>query len=326
MDQLRWQPTASIESLRERARILQRIRAFFDQYEIVEVDTPLISQSGTPDPHLQSFTTYYLADPSIEPLLRYLHTSPEFPMKRLLAAQMGSIFQICKVFRQGERGRVHNPEFTMLEWYRPGFSFQQLIDEVLTLFTHVVGAYQHLLAPEQITYQQLFLKYMHIDPLIADDEVLKNMAQQKGAEIHSTMSRNDWLDLLMSLYIEPELGKDRATCVTHYPADQAALARIDPANPAVAERFELYYQGVELANGFTELTDAREQRKRFEHENMLRKQSGLAEIHLDEHFLHALESGMPQSSGVAIGIDRLVMVALGKQSLDQVMAFPIEIS
>ncbi len=324
MDSSSWQPTASIASLIERARILQRIRAFFDERDVVEVETPLLSRAGTVDPHIHSFTTEYLSDQCKQGDIKYLQTSPEFAMKRLLASQIGAIYQICKVFRQGERGRYHNPEFTLLEWYRPGFVFQQLIDEVVTLFTQIIGAYQQLKPPEQICYQQLFMKHLDIDPLTATTATLENIANKRGVRIDATMKRSDWLDLLMTLYIEPELGKDHMTCVTHYPAEQASLARIDPENSMVAERFEIYYQGVELANGFVELTDADEQQQRFINENQIRQESGLAQIPLDQHFLQALKHGMPQSSGVAVGVDRLVMVALGKQILDEVICFPID--
>ncbi len=315
MDSLNWQPVATRETLVERARILNAIRAFFHSRGLLEVETPILSTASIPDPHIESF---YTRSTDVK---RYLQTSPEFAMKRLLASGYGAIFQICKVFRQGERGKRHNPEFTMLEWYHPGYSYQQLMQELDALFHEIVNRYQRIGTTQFLSYQQAFINHVSIDPLTASIEDLKDAATNHGITISLDLNRHQWLDLLMTHLVEPNLGMGHATFITDYPADQAALARINPDNPDVAERFELYFQGIELANGFGELVDATEQRRRFNAENDQRKSLGLNEIPLDENLLSALSSGMPESSGVAVGLDRLIMVTLGKKSIDEVMSF-----
>jgi lysyl-tRNA synthetase class 2 len=316
-----WQPTATKKVLIKRARILKKIRAFFDQRQLMEVETPILSQAALTDPHLDSIRC---TTGEIMKEKKYLHTSPEFPMKRLLATNMGAIYQICKVFRDGERGKLHNPEFTMLEWYQPGYSYKQLIDEVDELFIHIVGEYQKLNKTEHITYQQAFKKYANLDPYTASIVELKNCANKSGIHIDCELTRNEWLDIILTHQVEPNLGQGRATFLIDYPADQAALARLKPDNPNVAERFELYFKGVELANGFGELVDPKEQSQRFAVENHQRNQLNKPEMPIDKNFLEALKSGMPASSGVAVGVDRLVMVALGRESLQEVIAFPFE--
>ena len=317
-----WRPGAALGDLRERARILQRIRAFFAAREIWEVETPTLSTAALSSPAIDSFVTRYTGPGHANGVDLYLHTSPEFPMKRLLAAGSGSIYQLCKVFRQGEAGRRHNPEFTLLEWYRPGLDHHALMDEVEALVATILVLEGRA---ERLSYRDAFLQFAGIDPLAASIEELRATAQRLGIMgFDAGEERDGWLDLILSHSVEPNLGRDGLCFLTDYPASQAALARLNPANPAVAERFELYYRGVELANGFHELGDSAEQRKRFESELADRAAQGRETPPLDEWLLAALQSGLPECSGVALGVDRLVMLALGADSLEQVIAFGIE--
>ncbi|MCW8829073.1 MAG: EF-P lysine aminoacylase EpmA [Gammaproteobacteria bacterium] len=316
-----WQPVAPLENLRRRARLLQRIRAFFAERGVMEVETPALSRAAITDPHLQSFAARYSGPGHAAGLPLYLHTSPEFPMKRLLAAGAGPIYQLCKVFRQGEAGRRHNPEFTLLEWYRPGYDHHALMDEVEALAASVLGLAERA---ERISYREAFRRYLNIDPLESPLDALRAAARDHGIRGFDAEEQRDlWLDLLLSHCIEPELGREGLCFLYDYPASQAALARLNPEDPRLAERFELYYRGVELANGFHELADAGEQRRRFETERTARRKQGLEQVPLDEYLLAALEQ-LPDCSGVALGIDRLVMLALGADSLDEVMAFTID--
>jgi lysyl-tRNA synthetase class 2 len=279
--------------------LLARIRSFFADRGVLEVDTPALSRATSTDPALESFCTVYNG-PGAAGSRLYLHTSPEFPMKRLLAAGSGSIYQLCKVFRDGEFGARHNPEFTLLEWYRTGFDYLDLMDEVEQLLTTVLAG---IAPPDSVhhwTYRQLFLEYAGIDPF--------------------TISSGELRDLLL---IEPRMGAG-LIFVRDYPASQAALARLRPGTPTLAARFEVYLNGIELANGFHELADAVEQRERFEKERARRRNDGLADVCVDERLLSALQSGLPDCAGVALGVDRLVMIASGAESLHEVIAFPLD--
>ena len=310
-----WQPTAPIENLKKRARILQQIRAFFLERAVLEVDTPALSRAGATEPNIESFQT-------AESL--YLHTSPEFPMKRLLAAGSGSIYQIAKVFRQGESGRNHNPEFTLLEWYRVGWDYRELMDEIATLITSIMGDKRLKRPPEWLSYCEAFNRYLAIDPLKASVDELARCAKERGIDLYSAaMEHSGWLDLLFAEKIQPHLGRGGITFIYDYPADQASLARLKPDNPNLAERFELFVEGIELGNGFGELTDATEQRERFENDLKIREERGADTPPVDENFLGALEQGLPECSGVAIGIDRLVMAVLDTESINEVISFPI---
>ncbi len=321
-----WQPSAPLEHLRLRARIMAGIRAFFAARGVLEVETPILSAAATTDPNLESFSTVYRGPGAAEPKRYYLHTSPEFPMKRLLAAGSGPIYQICKVFRQGELGGRHNPEFTMLEWYRPGLDHLQLMDEVEALLGEVLG--DRLGPAERLSHANAFRRYAGVDPNRSSLEELSRAAELHGvdAEFGGTPDRELWLDLLMSHVVEPNLGRGRATFIYNYPASQAALARlgVDGEGTAVAERFEVYVDGVELANGFHELGDAREQRHRFERDVAVRALRRAPKVPMDERLLSALAHGLPDSAGVALGIDRLVMLAAGAAHIQQVVAFPFE--
>ncbi len=283
----------------------------------------MLSAATITDPHLESFTTSYSGPGQAGGKTLYLHTSPEFPMKRLLAAGSGPIYQLGKVFRQGEAGRRHNPEFTLLEWYRPGFDHHALMGEVIALVAPLLGLEGKTV--EKLSYRAAFLRHASIDPLDSSIDEMEACAQGLGITgFDGERDRDVWLDLILTHAVEPQLGREGLCFIYDYPASQAALARLNPDNPQVAERFELYYQGVELANGFHELADAEEQRKRFSAELETRKVQGLDTVPMDEHLLAALEEGFPPCAGVALGVDRLVMLALGAESLAEVMAFTIE--
>ena len=319
-----WRPATSFEVLKTRARMLQGIRAFFAEQNVLEVETPSMAKSSITDPHLHSFQTRFAGQNL------YLQTSPEFFMKRLLAAGSGDIYQLARVFRDEESGSRHNPEFTLLEWYRLGLDHHQLMDEIEQLLLWLVNQLVvevNAADVRRLSYQQAFVETVGIDPLACDLELLQQRAAQLGIEIPVGMDMDDmdmWLDWLISQAVAPAFAKDRFTFIYDYPASQAALARISEQDSRVAHRFELFYGELELANGFYELTDALEQRNRFQQENRIRLAKGLAEIPLDEHLLTALEQGMPECSGVAIGLDRLLMVLLGKSHISEVLAFPMD--
>lgn len=315
-----WRPSASFEALQYRARLLQSLRAFFSGRGLLEVETPVLSSAAITDPHLQSFSTQFLKQ------RYYLHTSPEFFMKRLLAAGSGDIYQICKVFRDDEKGRHHNAEFTLLEWYRLDYDHHRLMDELVELLDDLLQklSLPPWPAPDKLTYQQAFLSYLNIDPLIASADDLQQAAQQKQIETPQGMALDNkdmWLDWLMTQAIAPAFKTDRLTLLYDYPASQAALARISEQDDRVAHRFEVFAGELELANGFWELQDAREQRQRFELENARRREQGQDEMPLDEFLLAALASGLPDCAGVALGIDRLLMVLLQKKQISGVLSF-----
>jgi lysyl-tRNA synthetase class 2 len=304
--------------------LLARVREFFSRHDVLEVETPLLSSAGTTAPNLDSFMTQSLA-PGDRSAARYLHTSPEFAMKRLLAAGSGSIYQICKVFRAGEAGRLHNPEFTMIEWYRVGADHQQLMDDVAALVAETLDGSRRLAATEKLAYGDAFRRLAGCDPHTATSRDLAAAANAHGLDVSGLAGDVDgWRDLLLTHVVEPQLGRDRLTFLYDYPATAAALARIRPGDPPVAERFELYLDGVELANGFHELADATEQRHRFESDNRRRAVHDRPTIPMDTHLLAALTHGLPDCSGVALGFDRLVMAASGARTIAEVTAFPFE--
>ena len=327
MAQPAWRPSADFATLRLRAELLARIRAFFAAHGVLEVETPMLSAAAITEPNLASFSTAYAGPGTRYGQTLYLHTSPEFPMKRLLAAGSGCIYQIARVFRDGEAGRRHNPEFTLLEWYRVGFDHHRLMDEVAELVTELLTGQLALAEPERLSYQELFQRHLDLNPHQASVAELAACAETRCVPIPPGMPMDDadpWLDLLLTHGIEPKLGRGRLTFVYDYPASQAALARLRPGESLVGERFELYLNGVELANGFHELGDAGEQRRRFEAENAARRALGLPVMPMDENLLAALEAGLPDCAGVALGFDRLAMLAAGKTALAEVLAFPFE--
>jgi lysyl-tRNA synthetase class 2 len=313
-----WQPTATIECIRARAALLAKLRQFFAVRGILEVETPLLCSSG-------------ITEPAIEPLIvergvsltqpHYLQTSPEYAMKRLLAAQGESIYQISKAFRDGEAGARHNPEFTLLEWYRPGFDHHRLMAEVADLVRLCLGE-----RPQQKrSYRQLFLDILQIDPFTASADELQDTARLHLDTGTLSGGRDMWLDLLMSHLIEPRLADLGMCFVYDYPASQAALSQIaDVEGVPVGQRFELYVDGLELANGYCELTDPAEQRLRFERDNVRRREYGRPERPLDERLLAAMEHGLPDCSGVALGVDRLLMLVTGASDIRDVLAFDWE--
>jgi elongation factor P--(R)-beta-lysine ligase len=314
-----WQPTCDMVTLRQRAHLIQRIRQFFQERQVLEVQTPSMSYTGVTDEHLSSFVSDWQWGSRTKKL--YLQTSPEFYMKRLLCAGSGCIYQLNSAFRNEESGRYHQPEFQMLEWYRIGFDMNALIEEVGALLMQVLECR----AIQIITYQAIFQEVLHCDPLSASLVELKQLANSHGfADVAACEDdRDTLLQFLFSCCIEPNLGHEAPLAVCHFPASQAALAKISRHNPLVAQRFEVYIRGVELANGFEELTCADEQRSRFEADNKKRAQQQRPQVPLDHIFLAALEAGLPSCAGVALGVDRLLMLALKQDHIRDVNAFAL---
>ncbi|CAH3738420.1 Elongation factor P--(R)-beta-lysine ligase [Klebsiella pneumoniae] len=317
-----WQPSAPIPNLLKRAAVMAEIRRFFTDRGVLEVETPCMSQATVTDIHLFPFETRFVGPGHSQGLNLYLMTSPEYHMKRLLAAGCGPVFQLCRSFRNEEMGRHHNPEFTMLEWYRPCYDMYRLINEVDDLLQQVLECQP----AESLSYQQAFQRHLEIDPLSADKAQLREVAAKLDlSNIADTEEdRDTLLQLLFTMGVEPHIGKDRPTFIYHFPTTQASLAQISPEDHRVAERFEVYYKGIELANGFHELTDAHEQRLRFEQDNRKRAARGLPQQPIDNNLLAALEAGLPDCSGVALGVDRVVMLALGAESIGEVIAFTVD--
>jgi lysyl-tRNA synthetase class 2 len=319
-----WRPSAPIENLRRRAQILADIRSFFAARAVLEVETPALSHCAVSDPFIDSIEAAYAPFPGgpVQPL--YLQSSPEYAMKRLLAAGSGAIYQLGRAYRNGESGGRHNPEFTMLEWYRPDFDDRALMDEVEALVCTVLG-----LPPiRRVTYRALFVQQLGLDPLTAPLAELKARAR---AALDVTMDdddRDSWLNLLMSHLIEPALAGQGAVFVHEFPASQAALARLRPGEDGtpVAARFELFVEGMELANGYHELTDAAEQARRLQADQQNRAALELPQRPLDTRLVDALAAGLPDCAGVALGVDRLVMLALQTTSINDVIAFPFDLA
>ena len=315
-----WRPSASLAVLRRRAALLVTVRSFFRDRDVLEVETPVALGATVTDVHVQS-----LGLPGPSP--RFLQTSPEYPMKRLLAAGSGDIYQICHVFRADEISPLHNPEFTMIEWYRLGMDFEGLMAETAALAQAVLAAGGHEPVPvESLSYSQAFERELGCHPLDARTQDLAALAASHGlaASTAANATHDELLDFLVATRIGPALGRDRLTCLHHFPASQAALAQVDAADPRCAQRFELYAAGMELANGYVELADPAEQRRRFETDLVERRRRGLAQPAIDARLLAALAHGLPACAGVAMGFDRLVMLAVKATSIEEVMAFPWE--
>jgi elongation factor P--(R)-beta-lysine ligase len=313
-----WRPTASLAALRRRAAALHATREFFRARNVLEVETPALVNAPVSDVNLGNVRVEVPGGSAAQ----FLHTSPEYAMKRLLAAGSGDIFQVCHVFRGAERGRQHNPEFTMVEWYRLGYSLEQLMREVADL---VCALLEKDLPVEFLGYRDAVRRHAGFDPLDAGIEVLQRAAQGLGLDARraSESGRDELLDLIVGAQVGPALGGAALTFLHRYPASQAALARLDQ-DPRLALRFELYHRGVELANGYHELTNAAEQRMRFAADQQARAARGLATAALDQHLLSALEAGLPDCAGVALGFDRVLMLAMNASSIDEVLAFPTE--
>ncbi|HXT20968.1 MAG TPA: EF-P lysine aminoacylase GenX [Thermoanaerobaculia bacterium] len=353
-----WRPTAPIENLRRRGELLTQVRRFFAERGVLEVETPLLGAATATYLHLASLSTTLAGPP---PRTLWLQTSPELHMKRLLAAGSGPIWQLGKAFRDGESGRRHNPEFTMLEWYRPGWDHHRLMDEVEELLRATLPRLVGEAAAETLTYREAFQRHAGVDPFADEAATLQRRARELGvgADAGADWPREEWLHLLFSAVVEPRCGWGRplplegqgeggigvgqntgegvgregaagsargggVTFVHDFPAAEAALARVRPGDPPLAERFEAFVAGVELANGYHELADPTEQRRRFDADRAARRARGLPDVPHDERLLAALAHGFPDCAGVALGFDRLVMLALGASSIEEVIAFPVD--
>jgi lysyl-tRNA synthetase class 2 len=305
-----WQPSASIENIKARAEMLSGIRRFFAERQVLEIETPLVCESTVTDPYIESLRLESRD---------YLQTSPEYAMKRLLAAGVGDCYQICKAFREDESGLRHNPEFTLLEWYRVGFTLDDLMADVADL----VGLFLPANGVRKLSYQAVFEQALGFDPLTVSLEDVRAFAQKHINLEMPDGSIDDWLNALMSHVIEPTLGSDHPVFIYQYPPSQAALAKLteNTKGQSVAARFELYYQGIELANGFDELTDQFTQANRFAQDNQERSARGQQNIPIDQDFLACLPN-RPDCSGVALGLDRLLMLSTESTSIKDVLAFP----
>ena len=322
-----WRPACDLAALQTRAQLLAAIRRFFAERDVLEVETPLLCQAGGTDPNLSPFLTRFRLPGQLEGIPLYLQTSPEFAMKRLLAAGSGSIYQICKAFRNEEAGRYHNPEFTLLEWYRVGFGLEGLMDEIDDLLLGLFVGIRRLEPSERIAYREAFRRHVGVDPLAATIGELAESASRHGlTEAHTLCGENRplWLDLLFSHLVQPRLGRERISFVFDYPACQPSLARGKPGDPAVVERAEVFMDGLELANGFHELADPSEQERRFDGDLAVRRARGLIQPSKDTRLLAALAAGLPDCCGVALGLDRLLMLLTGAGTIDEVLAFPAE--
>jgi lysyl-tRNA synthetase class 2 len=316
-----WRPTAALPTLALRAAALRSAREFFAERGVMEVDTAALVRHAVTDVHIHSAQVRLPG--SRAPL--FLHTSPEYAMKRLLAAGSGDIYQIAHVFRGDESGRLHNAEFTLIEWYRCGFTMSELMREVADLVCRLLAVASGESYAE-LSYSQAFQQSLGCDPLEASQAQLRDLSvkAQLDATLADRCSRDELLDWLMSSAVGPSLGSQRLCFVHRYPVSQAALARVDPADSRVALRFELYRRGVELANGFEELSNSREQRERFEVDLRERARRGLPQPAIDEQLLQALAAGLPPVSGVALGFDRVLMQRIGADAIAEVIPFPLE--
>lgn len=319
-----WQPTATTQALLRRSEVVWQLRQFFHSRSFAEVHPPIISHDTVVDLNIEpvrvSGRSLACLGAGTEDL--FLQTSPEFAMKRLLAAGMKSIYSIGPVFRAGERGTYHNPEFTMVEWYRVGDDMATGVALVDELVRNVLGSPP----AEVITYQQAFKTYAAVDPLVASVQELSKLATSRELGVAADWSedRDTWLDLLFSELVQPRLGLEKPTIVTHYPASQSALAKIAESDARAAERFELFVRGVELANGYHELLDPAELMERNERSEAKRRELNRPSLPLNSRLIQAMQSGIPACSGCALGFDRLMMVATDAKAIDEVLAFPIE--
>ncbi|WP_426415806.1 EF-P lysine aminoacylase EpmA [Aestuariirhabdus sp. LZHN29] len=326
MTDVTWRPSAAPLELQRRAQLLGSIRRYFEQQCVMEVETPMLSCAAATDLHIDSFGTRFLPAGGGRNQTRYLHTSPEFPMKRLLAAGSGDIYQICRVFRNGEVGGRHNPEFTLLEWYRLGMDQQQLMTDMTAMLASAIGFHEL----RRVSYRRLFEEHFGLNPHRASDAQLEQLVMDKVDPQLQDLSRNDCLDLLFSQRIEPQLGVAgdgvmAGVYVYDYPASMAALARIETEDgDTVARRFELFVDGLELANGYHELCDGKEQLRRFERDRAEREALGRREFPHDAHLLAALDAGLPDCAGVAIGLDRVLMLMAGTRDIADVLAFSFD--
>ncbi len=317
-----WRPTCTVETARRRAALLARARAFFAERGVLEVETPMLSPAAVTDPHIESVEARLALDRAHP---RWLRTSPEFAMKRLLAAGFPDVFEIGRVFRDGERGARHQPEFTLVEWYRHGFGLAEIVADTVDFVTALVPPRQLAREAEALDYREAFLRHAGIDPFAAP---ISGLADTAGADrsLREALGerRDSWLDLVLATRVAPRFGKDRLTVLRHYPASQAALARLCPDDPARADRFEVFLGELELANGFVELADAAEQAARFEEDQARRRADNLPLRPIDARLLCALAAGLPPCAGVAVGFDRLVMIGEMTDDIRRVQTFAFE--
>lgn len=309
--------------IRLRSELLARVREFFRGRGFIEVETPLLSHDVVVDRHLEPFETRLQTAPGKAGERLFLQTSPEFAMKRLMAAGGEAIYQITRAFRQGEIGRLHNPEFTIVEWYRRGDSMA----DGMKLLSNLAEALVARGPAEPITYREAFRRHADVDPLVDETAMLRRRLQERNVAVPESLSPDDrdgWLELMLVELVEPHLGRRRPAILHDYPPSQAALAIVRPEEPPVAERFELYVDGIELANGYHELLDAQVLRERNRRNNLLRERDGRLPLPEASRLLAAMEHGLPACSGVALGFDRVAMLAAGAQSLAEVLAFPID--
>ncbi len=312
-----WRPTAGPAIAKSRATLLRRARDFFDEREILEVETPALSRFAVTDPHIESLS----ASSAMEPQL-YLHTSPEYKMKRLLAAGFGDIYQICRVFRDGELGRNHLPEFTLVEWYRLNFRLREMMHDTTDFVAALLDRPDLASSADFISYEEAFKKTVNLSPWTAG---IADLTKCLNADPQLTDALGDnldaWLDLVLAEKVVPEFTKDKLTVIFHYPVSQAALARLCPDDAEVADRFEVFYGHLELANGFVELTDADEQLSRFERDRLARRDNNSTIHQIDDDFIDALRAGLPPCAGVAIGFDRLLMLHEEQNDISAVTHF-----
>ena len=310
-----WRPNSGVDIARARATTIRRARRYFDERDVLEVFTPALSRTTVTDPNIDSIAVL-LNDKTF-----YLHTSPEYRMKRLIAAGFPDIYQVCRVFRNAESGRRHQAEFTMLEWYRLGFDLDSIIEDAVRLITSLVDA-QTLERPNIVSYSDAFSEKLSIDPLSTSIAALIDVTEADEALQQSIGDDRDaWLDFAFATCVSPHFCDDPLTVIYHYPASQASLAKLCSQDAGVAERFEIYFGAVELANGFVELTDADEQLARFENERERRSADGKQDVAIDYGLIEALRAGMPECAGVALGLDRLLMIAAGLQDIADVVTF-----
>jgi lysyl-tRNA synthetase class 2 len=316
--------SAALAALQLRARLYALIRAYFAERQVLEVETPILSAAGNTDPNIESFSTRFSGHVDAGARERWLRTSPEFPLKRLLAAGVGDCYELGRVFRNGEAGGRHNPEFTLLEWYRVGWDHRRLMQETIALIDAALAMAERRAEVVVTSYRQLFLDGLGIDPMHASiDELRAPLAEYNIGP--DGLGRDDWLDLLITHKLQPAFPRDRITVIHDYPASPCALAKIRPGEPPLAERFELYLGCYELANGYHELNDAAEQRERFERDNVVRRERGLREIPLDENLLGILDA-MPDCAGVALGVERLLMCLADTDAIADVLAYPFALA
>lgn len=310
-----------LDALRLRAAVNALFRLYFAERDVLEVETPILSEAGNTEPNIESFTTHFTGHSDAGARTRWMRTSPEYPLKRLLAAGVGDCYELGRVFRNGEAGGRHNPEFTMLEWYRVGWDHLRLIEETVQLVQRALGLIGRQAEVISWTYRELFLQGLGLDPFTATEAQLRTPLAAHDIDAQG-LTRDDWLDLLITHLLQPAFPSDRITVVRDWPASQCALARIRPGDPPLAERFELYLGHHELANGYHELTDADEQRQRFLRDLAVRQARIASLPPLDQRLLEAMARGLPACAGVALGVDRLLMAMVGTDRIAEVLAFP----